>query len=291
MLEKTQYIRNPLTIVAIFATLTEVSGTGVLPFIDHPNQITFIYFLIFFPIFLVVIFFLTLNFNYKVLYAPSDFRNERFFIDLIRPALPSEIHEKIESETKELQADLLDTIEIPAETEITGTDKTEEKTIPREQKNIPEIDDINSKDNRSSRLKNRLIIGEKLALDQIGLEENVIISRDVRLQDTSGKSFVFDGSFGKNGIIVLIEVKFLANTRNIMDRVLFELRKLESITLRNELLKTISVMLVLIFDDSKKYPEAARRNFEKISERSQIPIRIRTFSLPELEAAAGRFDA
>ncbi len=83
MLEKIKKISNPLTIVAIFAALAEVSATTVFPFLDIELQRTFIWFVIFFPILLVILFFITLNFNPKVMYAPSDFKDEKNFISTL----------------------------------------------------------------------------------------------------------------------------------------------------------------------------------------------------------------
>lgn len=80
MLEKTAHVKNPLTIIAVFAGIAEVSGTIVTPLLLPAQQSIFIWFLIFFPILLIVLFFLTLNFNPKVLYAPSDFKNEDNFL-------------------------------------------------------------------------------------------------------------------------------------------------------------------------------------------------------------------
>lgn len=76
MVEKFKKISNPLTIIAIFAGLAEVSGTTVLPFLDSGIQPTFVWFLIGFPTLLILLFFITLNFNSRVLYAPTDFRDE-----------------------------------------------------------------------------------------------------------------------------------------------------------------------------------------------------------------------
>lgn len=84
MTEKIGTIKNPLTIIAIFAGIAEVSGTLVLPFIADENQLLFIYFLIVFPSVLIVVFFLTLNFNNKALYAPSDFKNEENYIKIFK---------------------------------------------------------------------------------------------------------------------------------------------------------------------------------------------------------------
>jgi hypothetical protein len=84
MLEKIAAVKNPLTVIAIFAGIAEVSGTVVLPFISSQNQLLFIYFLVLFPAFLVALFFLTLNLNSAVLYAPSDFQNEENYMKVMR---------------------------------------------------------------------------------------------------------------------------------------------------------------------------------------------------------------
>ena len=80
MLDKIGPVKNPLTIIAIFAGISEVCGGIVLPFIQQENQLIFIYFLMYFPTLLILLFFLTLNFNHKVLYSPSDYRDEDNFI-------------------------------------------------------------------------------------------------------------------------------------------------------------------------------------------------------------------
>jgi len=69
-------IKNPLTIIAIFAGIVEVSSTTVLPFISEEVQKTYIWFLMAFPSLLVLSFFATLNWNNKALYAPSDFQSD-----------------------------------------------------------------------------------------------------------------------------------------------------------------------------------------------------------------------
>jgi len=84
MTEKIGTVKNPLTIIAIFAGIAEVSGTVVLPFIDITNQFIFIYFLILFPSILIVLFFGTLNFNNKALYAPSDYKDEDNYIKMFK---------------------------------------------------------------------------------------------------------------------------------------------------------------------------------------------------------------
>lgn len=80
MLEKFKKVTNPLTIIAIFAGITEIMCTFALAAVSETNEIWIIIFLVSFPSVLVVMFFLTLNFNHKVLYAPSDYADEANFM-------------------------------------------------------------------------------------------------------------------------------------------------------------------------------------------------------------------
>lgn len=99
---KNRLYKNPLTIIAIFAGIAEVSGTAILPFISPENQQLFIFYLIGFPTILVILFFITLNFNNKVLYAPSDYKDESNYIKLnmfdIKKQTNVEVIKNVESE-------------------------------------------------------------------------------------------------------------------------------------------------------------------------------------------------
>lgn len=81
MTEKIKRINNPLTIIAIFAALAEINATVALGLIDKELHYIFIWFVICFPTILVILFFLTLNFNTKVMYSPSDYSDDRNFMD------------------------------------------------------------------------------------------------------------------------------------------------------------------------------------------------------------------
>ena len=74
MIENIKPVSNPLTIIAIFAALAEVAETVALAMADEQIQATFVWFVMGFPLLLVISFFLTQNFNSRVLYAPSDFK-------------------------------------------------------------------------------------------------------------------------------------------------------------------------------------------------------------------------
>jgi hypothetical protein len=80
MLEKFKKVTNPLTIIAMFAGITEVMCTIALAATSDQNEIWIVVFLVSFPSALIIMFFLTLNLNHKVLYAPSDYSDEANFM-------------------------------------------------------------------------------------------------------------------------------------------------------------------------------------------------------------------
>lgn len=77
-------VSNPLTIVAIFAGLAEIAGTTVLPFVTPELQKIFIWYVMGLPILLVILFFITWNFNSKVLYSPNDFSDEKNYMETLK---------------------------------------------------------------------------------------------------------------------------------------------------------------------------------------------------------------
>lgn len=79
MTEKTKFASNPLTVIAIFAALAEVNATVSIGLVDKDLQQIFLWFVILFPTLLVILFFLTLNYNTEVIYAPSDYKDDKSF--------------------------------------------------------------------------------------------------------------------------------------------------------------------------------------------------------------------
>lgn len=77
-------IKNPLTVISIFAGLAEVSATIALPQLSEAVQFQFVWFVMLFPTLLVILFFLTLWVKREAFYAPSDFTNEENFMKNLR---------------------------------------------------------------------------------------------------------------------------------------------------------------------------------------------------------------
>lgn len=97
-------ISNPLTIVGIFSGIAEIAATTVLAFLPLELQAIFVWFVMGFPILLVVLFFLTWNFNPSVLYSPSDYRNDETFLTMLTRKYKSDV----ENNMGELETMLID---------------------------------------------------------------------------------------------------------------------------------------------------------------------------------------
>ncbi|MCM2401410.1 hypothetical protein NBH20_09600 [Rhizobium sp. S153] len=189
------HVKNPLSIIAIFAGLVEVSGTFVLPHIEKETQGTFIWFLMTFPFFLVFLFFATLLFKHKVLYAPSDFQNEDNFMEAARPAKFSHVKEKREQEIQDAQ-------------ETSGTElphsKQEETSSPTLAANkAPE----SSLQNISIQ-KYELL--ESFIISNYQTDTQAPILRNVKLP--GGTDYIFDGIAFDEKSTSFFEVKLVKNT-------------------------------------------------------------------------------
>jgi len=101
MIETIKKVSNPLTVIAIFAAIAEISGTIILPTLSESIQSVFVWFLIGFPTLLVLCFFITLNLNPRSLYAPSDYKDEDNYVKIMSGAKGSEFENKLTEATKD----------------------------------------------------------------------------------------------------------------------------------------------------------------------------------------------
>lgn len=216
MVEKITHVKNPLTIIAIFAGLAEVFSTAVTPFLSVEIQYIFIWFLVSFPLILIGLFFITLNFNHKVLYAPSDYKDEQHFISILRPATKQEKENKLKEE-------------------------------------IQEDFEINTIEEQSFGIKYRHYkVAEKAVLNKIQKEKNIDIHKQVSF-DYSNGSTMFDGISYKGQMLNIYEVKILNDNiqyREIIDNLIGMLSTF--IKLSKFDAKNIKLDIVFLYDRQMK---------------------------------------
>ena len=262
-------VKNPLTVIAIFAGLAEVAGTAVLPFVADAQQSVYIWFLMAFPALLVVLFFLTLNFNPQVLYAPSDFRDEDNYMRIFRPPTAAERRAKAEEE-RQLESD--------AETAAALDEEAEPADAHAEEKTRGQVcEDRPRADQRS-----RAMAVERLVIERLSVEFGEPSMRETAVS-TASSTVIFDAFFETSSGGVLVEVKHLgegSSPRTIMSIWRWLTRSVSS--LPESILGRTRLILVVTYEMDSK---VAGRLVEELRMRAHelpLPIEIRAYNVDEL---------
>lgn len=281
MVEKIGHIKNPLTVIAIFAAISEISGTTVLPFIEADNQSIYIWFLMFFPIFLVGIFFLTLNFNHRVLYAPSDYKDEKNFVNPYGKASPEEQGNKLREEVEEIEAE--DTAEKSSASE--SADNSEKEAESGHDK-FMSAEKINSIRNRQ--LMADVTLAEKLAVNKLTKELGLNFKTDVRLEfPDSNVRAVYDALAvdDDDDEVHAVEVK-LFKARHVdpsrLARVL-EQSELAAQSFRGIDPRNFTLHIFAVMDTPEVEMAMLRHNLESFAKRYKVKVKIHITTLNDLQ--------
>ncbi len=266
MIENIKGVRNPLTIIAIFAGLAEISGTVVLPLISDQVQGTYVWFLMLFPLLLVLLFFLTLNFNAKVLYSPSDFRDEGNYMKIFQPGSTAQKILKFQDEISEAQE-----IENPSETKpITG----------REQKVFKSKADVIAFMSESPRARYQL--AEGLVIDRLAKEMKSPPQRDLSLRSRD-RAFMFDAVFEKHDGLIVVEVKYFQRPHPIS-----KIR--ETILVIQDVIQNMPksvrakthILLAIVYDMPEMVANKFKLNIESLASDFSVNVQVRMFAFNDL---------
>lgn len=265
MTEKITHIKNPLTVIAIFAGLAEVSGTAILPLIAPEIQKTYAWFLMAFPIILVTLFFITLWVKHHVLYAPTDFRSDESFTGLLVAVTDASRFAKLDQEAKEGEA---------AES-ISAQPFSEKST---------EVRQIARRDFRAAAL-----LAEELVISQLGKELGVRLDRNVAFVTTP--DFTHDAVATLAGKTIAIEIKY--NKSGVFPRDLAEstVKRLLSVyqSLPSRVKHDFEFIFVVVTDgDASLRREDIRRVLVTATEKCPFKVDIRLFDLASLDSQMSR---
>lgn len=260
-------IRNPLTIIAMFAGIAEISGTGVLPFITAENQSTYIWFLMLFPAFLVSLFFITLHVKHQVLYAPSDYQNEDNFLKSVTFATDRERSEKIEKEIAEDQtySGSVASTQAPLTTEASGSVGSPMFSL-----------------RKNDGARSEYLLAEDLLMRKLGKEFSSDIRRGLRV--SAKNSFeVIDGMVRDRGVTTLIEARLVR--KSIGDaQVLGVLTRFADIMslMPKEQSETARALIAFALDDGAIGYEEISNKVEKFRAQFRFPIDLRFYRFSDL---------
>jgi hypothetical protein len=262
--------------MAVFVGIAEVSGTVVLPFVSTANQTVHVWFLIGFPTLLVVLFFATLNFNHKVLYAPSDVEDEENFF---RDASPGEKAEKLKQEVCEareevsLTANAAEAAGSPLAARSDPVLRTSEQAWPFDEYEY----------------RSRHILAETFVLERLSKELHEPVRRDVGFDTSDAQRYLFDGIVTKGERVTAIEFQFIWRSSYASPSMGTRARQVQAVwrAMPPAMQREFSLILAIAVDSVGKpeleLAEMVNRSMGKVP----FPVDVRFFDVRELFEEAG----
>lgn len=311
MIEKVGHVKNPLTIIAIFAGLAEVCGTLVLPLLEPSVQKVFVYFLMGFPSLLIIGFFAILWFKHDVLYAPSDFRSDESF-NIYRRSPGEKLAQEAEDLNNIEDSPIDNDINEPAnngshktETDNPGSNSSE--VSPSDEAKVDPLkkdSDLNNRENNKDKAKNspserssesnsklhdhysalNSYVAEQMALDKLSFEMGVKFERNFSF----GKNTrIIDAISLENDRVVLVETKFVTNEMSLSIRIsdLFQTLNEAQKNIPTTMLDKTTGIGVIILDsrlNEKSYAIKAIEHFKYLTQnfsREKINLELRIYYL------------
>lgn len=265
LVEKIGTIRNPLTMMAFFGSVAEGIGPAVLPHLQARNQDIYVWFLMTFPILLVILFFITLNFNHKVLYAPSDFKNEAYFLKIFQPASSADTIEKLQEEVREIEDKPISELEQA----VTLRVDNEKQALPRQTK--------------SDTLSHYLLV-EELVLSKISAELGKPVKKDLRI-DNSNAKFIFDGISINGDKVTAIEVQYFLDSKFIATKLKNKFLRLlyAADGLPVSIRSNFSLIIAVVTDKPISNHDQIKKQLFGFVKDTSFPVDIRFFSLDKLQ--------
>lgn len=279
MSDNAGHIKNPLTLISIFASIAETSGAAILPFIEISNQSVYIWFLMLFPVLVVIIFFITLNFNHRALYAPSDYKDENNFVNPFGKASPEEQGRKLLNEVKEVEAE--NNNDEFSSTEIGNQKENLNSEI--EQKNDFDPDKI-----RHRKLMGDVTLSEKLAVNKLAKDIGVNFKNDVRFELLNTDVVVVYDALGvskDDTTVHAVEVKLFTAKKvdaNRLERILKD-SEMVSKQVKSFHSKDFVLHIVAVMDTSDVDISMLKNSLLSFSNRFKVKVKIHVTTLNDLE--------
>ncbi len=274
------WIKNPLSIIAIFISL--IYGISGLLFgfsvshLSSENQTILVWFVVLFPVAVLVVFAWLVAWHHHKLYGPGDYRADEVFAQTFPTASIKEVAHKIDSE-------------IQANNALRRQDQSVDSrdhmaTLVKPRSAAPDITQW------SGSLSNAemTFLLENLAIQQFQREFSGVVRRDVKLQ----AGLIVDGMIENGGQLIIVEIKVLLGARNWYTFTALQsgarvLAAAKSDLLSKRVTKQVSTLLALIVEgdisDAKLQEELTR-----VSNELPLPTMIRLLKVPDLLAQLPR---
>ncbi len=248
--------RNPLGIIALFIVLVYGIAALVLGVssnnLEPGEKVPLVYFLVCFPIVVLIVFYRLVSKHHVKLYAPHDFQDKEGFF---RALSPHEQRQKLNEEIKAIEE------------------------IARPEKELRSTKMDRSRNLTAKLTRHEYFLAEQLALREIETEFKVPVRRQVAV----GKDHGVDGVFDHRGKPFFIEIKYTKKPQHI--RMLIQRELYRFLKIGHSMKHKPSFLLAIVidgFDNANKNHEA-----KKLIEAAEYEVKIRFFDFDELKEKYG----
>ena len=257
--------RNPLGIIALFIVLVYGIAGFVLGIssehLQSNEKLPLVWFLVFFPVIVLIAFYRLVTHHHVKLYAPNDFPDKEGFFRVLSPA---EQRQKLEQEVKAIEA------EVP-----------ETKSI--------KVSSVNANGDgilKTISTRHAYVLAEELAFRELESEFKVSVHRQVAF----GPDYGVDGIFMNKGLPVAVEIKYSRNPeKNLMALAKEQMMRFSTMNLTS--IPSPSFLLAIVVEgltDEQRVMWV--RRIEEMVERRKLSVHIRIYNIDVLKEKYGISD-
>jgi len=266
------HVKNPLTVIAIFSGISEVSGTAILPILHDNTQKIYIWFIMIFPSLLVLLFFWTLFFRSRVLYAPSDFKDENIFASL-QPASPHLRAQKLEKEMDSGSNTQEDADHHAKDNKIISST---DESLPKE-----ELPEFLPRESHAQKVA-QAAMAEDLVITYLADELKVKFIRNV--SPISMPRIMFDAFAKDINKNIIVSVKYIRNSRPPLNLIYHELNEIkeyiDSLSVNEKDMTYIIFAIILDGPAQSTFEGVSRRAHDAVA-RFDMNVRIKIYNVKE----------
>jgi hypothetical protein len=274
--------RNPLGIIALFivliygfaTVLVGASGEKMLP--DERKLI--IWFVVIFPFVVLWTFYRLVTKHHGKLYAPTDYREDRSFLDTLRTPSPATVELRINEEVEAVaQTDAAAGLQPPQD--------PDRLPHPADVAMPPEDDAQPSMGQRAlPTIRSEVLAAEELGVAKVEQELGKLSVRQVEFIGAPG--VIFDGAKVTDDEIVLVEVKFVRSA--IPSAAFFRETVLRAMLVKDPKKKrAVRLVLVVVSALREALQQRLRTRVESAVFNSALPVDLKIYDLSQLRTEFG----
>ncbi len=281
--------KNPLGIIALFISMIYGIAGLVLTISNNTLDINqnwvLIWFIVSFPVLILIAFIYLVVMHHQKLYSPSDYKDERNFF---RPLSEVEREQKLKEDVNliidEQQLEIAENSmnDVKPNTHIEENNQNTNELIDSNKKNSSVLEKLkNTSMNFAATLENFYFVIEEVVLRRLEKELRVSVSRQMAL-DTNNTTAQFNGVAFKKDETIGIEIKYI-NSFNISSETVQQIRKVINNVISNEELN-YKFRFIFVFVSDKPIVNLQRAiNSIKSGFENELMIEVRYYSLEELK--------